>query len=218
MKASILWIEGRRQTNPSLASGLRQKGYYVEVVPNGKAALDRLENSMHDLIIVDAASLRTSGKRICQELRAQSQEIPILLIANLEHPIPEGKYANVVLVPPFTLRKLLNRIIRLLPIGEKNILCAGPIRFDLVHKRVQCHNQQTRLTPRLAHLLQVLMQQAGEVLEREKLFREVWDTDYIGDTRTLDVHISWLRHAIEPDPHHPKYLKTIRGVGYRLDV
>jgi DNA-binding response OmpR family regulator len=218
MKASILWIEGRRQINPSLTSGLRQKGYYVEVVPNGKAAFDRLENSIHDLIIVDAASLRTSGKRICQELRAHSQDIPILLIANLEHPIPEGSYANVVLVPPFTLRKLLNRIVRLLPIEEKNILCAGPIRLDLVHKRVQCHNQQTRLTPRLAHLLQVLMQHPGEVLERENLFREVWDTDYIGDTRTLDVHISWLRHAIEPDPHHPKYIKTIRGVGYRLDI
>ncbi len=218
MKAIILWIEGRRQANPILTSGLRKKGFQLEIVPNGRVAKERLEVSNHDLIVVDAISLRTSGKRICQDLRSQAKETPIILIANPDHPIREGEYANVVLHPPFTLRKLLNRIVRLMPIDEKNILRAGPIRLDLEHKSVRCHNHQTRLTPRLAHLLQILMQHPGEVLEREDLFREVWNTNYTGDTRTLDVHMSWLRQAIEPDPHHPKYLKTIRGVGYRLDI
>jgi DNA-binding response OmpR family regulator len=84
-------------------------------------------------------------------------------------------------------------------------------------KRVRCQGKEERLTPRLTHLLQTLMEHAGEVIEREKLFSEVWKTEYTGDTRTLDVHISWLRQAIEEDPRNPRFLKTIRGVGYRLD-
>jgi DNA-binding response OmpR family regulator len=90
--------------------------------------------------------------------------------------------------------------------------------LDLERKRVRCQGKEARLTPRMTHLLQVLMRHPGEVLEREQLFREVWKTEYMGDTRTLDVHISWLREAIEEDPHKPHLLKTIRGVGYRLDV
>jgi DNA-binding response OmpR family regulator len=78
--------------------------------------------------------------------------------------------------------------------------------------------KNTRLTPRLALLLQLLIEHRGEVVERETLFKRVWETDYTGDTRTLDVHISWLRRAIELDPNHPKFLHTVRGVGYRLDV
>ena len=78
--------------------------------------------------------------------------------------------------------------------------------------------RSTKLTPRLVTLLQILMEHHGEVVERESLFKRVWETNYTGDTRTLDVHISWLRRAIELDPLHPKFLKTIRGVGYRLDL
>jgi DNA-binding response OmpR family regulator len=84
-------------------------------------------------------------------------------------------------------------------------------------KRVRCLDKEERLTPRLIQLLKTLMEHPGEVIEREKLFSEVWRTEYTGDTRTLDVHISWLRQAIEEDPRNPRYLKTIRGVGYRLD-
>jgi DNA-binding response OmpR family regulator len=79
-------------------------------------------------------------------------------------------------------------------------------------------NKEARLTPRLARLLKMLMDHSGEVIERETLFREVWKTEYTEDTRTLDVHISWLRLAIEEDPRAPRFLKTLRGVGYRLDV
>ena len=76
----------------------------------------------------------------------------------------------------------------------------------------------TRLTPRLAQLLKILIDHSGEVLERERLFREVWKTEYTADTRTLDVHVSWLREAIELDPRKPVFLKTVRGVGYQLDI
>ena len=94
----------------------------------------------------------------------------------------------------------------------------GSIRLDLDRKRVRCHGREATLTPRLTHLLKTLMEHPGEALEREYLFRIVWNTEYMGDTRTLDVHISWLRRAIEENPRKPRLLKTIRGVGYRLDA
>ena len=119
---------------------------------------------------------------------------------------------------PFTVQKLANRIKPLLPGDGKNVIHAGPIRLDLEHKRVRSLGKNARLTPRLAILLQILLQHRGEVIERKELFKKVWDTNYTGDTRTLDVHISWLRRAIEIDADHPKFLHTVRGVGYRLDV
>jgi DNA-binding response OmpR family regulator len=112
----------------------------------------------------------------------------------------------------------MNRITPLLPAVGGKLLHVGPLRLNMELKRVQCLGHEARLTPRLVHILQLLMQQPGTVVERENLFREVWKTDYTGDTRTLDVHISWLRKAIEEDPRKPQFLKTIRGVGYRLDV
>jgi DNA-binding response OmpR family regulator len=86
------------------------------------------------------------------------------------------------------------------------------------HRRVKCLSKSSKITPRLIALLRILLDHHGEVVEREALFKRVWDTNYTGDTRTLDVHISWLRRAIEIDPENPRFLKTIRGVGYRLDV
>jgi DNA-binding response OmpR family regulator len=98
------------------------------------------------------------------------------------------------------------------------LLHKGPIRFDIERKRVRCQGRESTLTPRLAQLLKIFMDHPGEVLERKELFRQIWNTEYTVDTRTLDVHISWLRQAIEEEPHKPRFLKTIRGVGYRLDV
>jgi DNA-binding response OmpR family regulator len=85
-------------------------------------------------------------------------------------------------------------------------------------RRVRCLGKKSRLTPRLVSLLRNLMEHPGVVIERAELFKQVWDTEYTADTRTLDVHVSWLREAIEVDPRQPRFLKTIRGVGYRLDV
>jgi DNA-binding response OmpR family regulator len=218
MKASILWVEGTRTDNLSFVPSLRKKEYLVEIVPTGSAALTRLVEIDPDLVVVNAASLRSSGKRICNEIRQQSAKLPIVLIVSAEHPTSGATAANVVLELPFTSRKLLNRITPLLPGDGKNILHVGLIRLDLELKRVRCKGREARLTPRMAHLLQVLLAHAGEAVGRQKLFSEVWDTQYTGDTRTLDVHISWLREALEENPRKPQFLKTIRGVGYRLDA
>jgi len=215
----ILWIEGKRAEGPSFVPNLRKKGYAVEVVSTGVAALEQLLNIDPDLAVVHAASLRSSGKRICRSMREKANGLPIVLINSADQPFAkEDVCANVVLTLPFTYRKLLNRIVPLLPGDGGSMLHVGPIRLDAGKKRVRCQGREARLTPRLIHILRILMQHPGEVLERGELFRQVWETEYTEDTRTLDVHISWLRRAIEEDPRNPQFLKTIRGVGYRLDI
>ncbi|MFC1878515.1 response regulator transcription factor [Chloroflexota bacterium] len=218
MTDKILWIEGKRAFGPSFIPGLRKKGYIIDTTTSGKEALDRLPEVDPDLVVLNAASMRTTGTRICRSLRAQSDGIPVLVISDPDKPAVENICANVVLVLPFTTRKLVNRIKPLMPGDKKNIFNVGPIYLDKELKQVRCQGREATLTPRLAKLLKILMDHPGEALVREQLFRDVWNTEYTGDTRTLDVHISWLRQAIEENPRKPRFLKTIRGVGYRLDV
>lgn len=217
MQGRILWIEGKRATRQSFVGQLESRGYEVWVVDSGNAAIKTLEAFEPDVVIVDAVSLRSSGKRICRSLRERSNGLPIVVITDGKIQ-PEESCVTVILTLPFTIRKLLNRIKPLLSSEAQKVLRRGSIHLDLEHRRVRCHGRETRLTPRLTQILKILMLNAGEVVERSVLFREVWDTEYIEDTRTLDVHINWLRKAIEVDPKHPQHLKTLRGVGYRLDV
>lgn len=218
MTVRILWIEGKRADTPSFVPALRRKGYEVETYSTGREALDCLADVDPDLAVLNAASMRTSGKRILHTLRSERENLPIILITSSDNSIEGDTRANQVLYLPFTIRKLLNRIVRLLPGNSDNLLHVGPIRLDMEHGRVSCEGTETRLTPRTAQLLHIFMKHPGEVLEREQLFREVWNTEYTGDTRTLDVHISWLRQAIEAEPRRPRYIKTVRGIGYRLDI
>ncbi|NOY99201.1 MAG: response regulator transcription factor [Chloroflexi bacterium] len=215
--ATILIIEGKHADFPSFAAPLQKKGFDVEIVQSGSQAAAQLKDIAPDLLVVNAASLRSSGVRICQSLREQDSKLPIILIVAPEKKVNKSA-ADVVLWLPFTAQKLANRIKPLLPGDGKNIVHVGPIRLDTERRRVRCLGKNARLTPRLVTLLNSLLEHPGEVIEREALFKKVWETDYTGDTRTLDVHISWLRKAIELEPAQPKFLKTIRGVGYRLDV
>ncbi|MEW5872067.1 MAG: response regulator transcription factor [Chloroflexota bacterium] len=218
MKARILWVEGKRADSPSFIPGVRKKGYVIETVATGSEALARLPDFDPDLVVINAASMRSSGKRICRSLRELSNGVPILVISDHNKPLGSEACANIVLETPFTPRKLINRILPLLPGDGENLLHVGPIRLDLERKKVRCLGRETTLTPRQANLLKLFLEHPGEALEREQLFRQVWKTEYTDDTRTLDVHISWLRRALEENPRRPRFLKTIRGVGYRLDV
>jgi DNA-binding response OmpR family regulator len=216
--ANVLIVEGKKAERPSFASQLQKKDFTVTVAATGSEALSRLVEAGPDIIVVNAASLGSTGVRICQSLREkQTEHLPIVLILEAGKLVDKSA-ADVVLNLPFTIQKLVNRIKPLLPGDGANVIHAGPIRLDIEHRRVKCLGKNSRLTPRLASLLRALLEHRGEVIEREELFRQVWETNYTGDTRTLDVHISWLRRAIEIDPDHPRFLHTVRGVGYRLDV
>ena len=216
-KTTLLVIEGRHAEIPSFATDLQKKGFDVDSAQNGNEAVSKLKQTNPSLVVVNAPSLRSTGIRICSSIRKKDSKVPIILIVENGKPV-EKDLADSVISLPFTVQKLVNRIKALMPGDGDNMVNVGPIRLDLENRRVRSLGKNTKLTPRLITLLQILMDKHGEVVEREALFKKVWETNYTGDTRTLDVHISWLRRAIELDPDNPKFLKTIRGVGYRLDV
>ena len=218
MKHLILLVEGKRSDRPSFMAGLSKKGYEVESVPNGASAIEAIKRFNPKAVIIDAASMRTSGTRICSSLRSALEKTPILLIVSKDQEEIDEKCADQVLRIPFTLQKLLNRLRPYLSMNENKKLECGPIKLDVKERWLHCDGKKTRLTPRLFTLMEAFMRQPGEVLQREDLFRKIWETDYLGDTRSLDVHISWLRQAVESDPRNPKYIKTERGIGYRLEV
>jgi len=216
--AKIMVIESGRASAPSFAPSLEKKGYTVQVYHKVSHALALAEKDPPDLIVLDAASMKTSGTRMCRRARASLDGVPIILVVPAQTNPDSGSGASLILVQPFTPRKLHNRIVRLLPGDENYNLEVGPIKLNLAQYKVRSHGKESRLTPKQARLLEVFMKDPGRLISRTKLIRKVWQTDYTGDTRTLDVHMSWLRRAVEPDPKQPRYLKTIRGMGYRLDI
>jgi DNA-binding response OmpR family regulator len=214
----ILLVESERASAPSFAPLLEKKGYSVTTRHQVDAALSRLADSPPDLLILDAASMKTSGTRMSRSARGALNGVPIVLIAPEGARPDPGNGATVTLVKPFTPRKLLNRVARLLPGDDSFNLEVGPIKLNLAQRKVRCRGKDARLTPKQARLLEVFMHNPGKLLTRATLIRQVWHTDYTGDTRTLDVHMSWLRRSLDEDPRRPGLLKTIRGMGYRLDV
>lgn len=216
-RVTLLCIEKRHSGSALFVPLLLKKGFEVHTVTTGKAALLLLDEITPHVIIVNAASLRTNGTRICSNLRRKNNNIPILLITAPDDPPAKELPVNVTLSLPFTIRKLVNRITPYLPSRKPKVIENGHIKLDLEKLLLISEKGETKITPRQARLLSLLMAKPGEVIEREKLFKRVWKTEYMGDTRTLDVHISWLRKAIELDPRHPRHLITIRGVGYRFD-
>ncbi|MFQ5942029.1 MAG: response regulator transcription factor [Anaerolineales bacterium] len=216
--AKILLIESGRPSAPSFTSALEKKGFDVTVHHKLDKAIKAAVKISPDVLILDAASMRTSGSRMSRAARASLDGIPIILISPSGTNPDPGNGSSVTLVQPFTPRKLVNRVIRLLPGDERYVLQAGPVKLNLAQRKVKVNGREARLTPKQAKLLELFMHNPGKLLTRKKLIREVWLTDYTGDTRTLDVHMSWLRHAIEQNPGKPEFLHTIRGMGYRFDL
>lgn len=216
--ANILLIESGRPSAPSYASALEKKGFAVKVCHKVPSAVAQAKKETPDVLVLDAASMRTSGTRMCRAARSNLDGLPIILISPEGCEPDPGNGSTVTLVQPFTPRKLVNRVHRLLPGDERYTIEAGPIKLNLAQRKVRVRGREGRLTPKQAKLLEIFLNNPGKLLTRDRLIREVWLTDYTGDTRTLDVHMSWLRQAIEANPRRPQFLKTIRGMGYRLDL
>ncbi len=215
--AIILLVEGARPAS-SLSPVLESKGYHVARASNSKEALHHLHADAPTLAVVDCTTLHTDGLKICAELRAMMDPLPIIAIVRYGADPDRVICADNVLMRPFTPRKLVNRIIRLLPNSTGEVLKVGDFSLNLDTHYLRAGKSEHHLTPMKARLLEAFMRHPGEVLSREYLMKNVWKTDYIGDTRTIEVHVRWLRQIIEDDPAKPKLLQTVRGVGYRLTI
>jgi len=198
---------------------LERHGYRVVWVQTAKQALERVTSERPALVVIDAPSLVANAEKLCQEVK-RIKDIPVLMLGDQEardNGKPERLYtgcADEFLPRPLRARRLLLRVAKLLPEGLATELCCGDLVFRPADRILRKRDKEIYLNPKLSRLLQLFMQHPGEVLTRRMLMQQVWDTDYIGDTRTLDVHIRWLRMAIEDNPTMPVYLQTVRGQGY----
>jgi DNA-binding response OmpR family regulator len=215
--ARVLLI-GRSQVKGASFPAALKKRYNLMFATNGKQAQDTARHLKPHVIVLDAVSMRTPGDRICRTLQENFLSTPIIHL----HPGPKQSAdspADAVLYPPFSSsRKLINCIERLITLSEDEIITCGPFALNIPRRMLITPGQETQLTPKVALLVALFMSHPGETLDRKTIMEAVWNTDYLGDTRTLDVHIRWIRTAIEANPGKPVYLKTVRGIGYRFEV
>lgn len=215
---TILLAEGRKPAAERLSSILDNQGYSIVTAHTRRQALALAQKMSPAVIVVDSPSLRFDIRRFCEALRDVVPDIPVLILLPKGGEIDRGMDARGYLRYPFSAKTLLNRIARLLPISDDEVLCVGDVTLNRKQRTVVCGGRETHLTPKQARLLEVFMHHPGETLSRAFLMKQVWDTDYLGDMRTLEVHIHWVRKAIENNPASPARLRTIRRIGYRFEV
>lgn len=177
-------------------------------------ALRALDGSSCDVIVLDSSSLPGRADQLCTELRRKEPLARLILLA--DDPSISSLSYDYLLIAPVSWKRLLSTIQEALNAEKRQVLTAGSFTLDLVDQIVVGPVGEMRLTPKLFELLHLLMSHPAELVERRLIMHEVWHTSFLDDTRTLDVHISWLRKAIEPDPKNPRYLVTFRGHGYML--
>jgi len=219
--ATILVVEGASAGANSLAPGVAKAGLTVAIVNSGSEAISWVEHQSPDLIVFDASTMRSSGVRTCRRLRKALPIVPLIYCRISALGEDRSAEADIYLAKPFTARKLLNRIWTLLPADDldEEIVRLGPLTLFCAKRSVDVAGRgEQRLTPKMAGLLEVFLRQPNQIVSRNTLMEVVWNTNYFGDTRTLDVHIRWLREIVEEDPASPELLKTVRGVGYILSV
>ncbi len=224
---TILLVDDEKMITGPLARKLRESGYRVLVADNGRVALELAAAENPDVVVLDVLMPEMDGWEVCRILRKTSP-VPILMLTALSDEVDRilglELGADDYLTKPFSTRELLARIRALLrrvaldqtqpkPAGE---LTAGPLRLELDTRRAYKNDQELTLRYKEFELLSLLLLRAGQVVTRAELFDEVWGTDWLGDTRTLDVHIRWLREKIEENPSDPQFIQTVRGIGYRL--
>lgn len=213
----VLLIAGVGADNETLVRVLTRDGHDVHVVFDIDAACGWAEGKQPDLIILHASTMDGDGVDGCRRLRAMLSDTPIIHTRGKGAAKDDTAGADVYLVEPFTARKILNRARDLLPADQftQEIIRAGDITLYKGKPSVEVGDRGERiLTPKQAQLLEVFLRHPNQVVDRKQLMRDVWETDYVGDTRTLDVHIRWVREAIEVDPSKPRHIVTVRGVGY----
>lgn len=213
----VLFVENDLTTADLLVPSLERKGYQVTVERTQRQATSRIRTSRFDLLIVDVASFGPGGYRVSEALRDRLQSTPTILLLPEGHDTA-GSTADAFMTPPFTSRRLLYRVGQIAQALPSREIRAGDLVLDPDLHILYKGELAVHLRPKEATLLALFMCNRGRVLSRREIMDKIWQTDYVEDTRTLNVHVHWLRLKIEEDPDRPRYLRTVRGVGYRFDV
>jgi two-component system, OmpR family, response regulator RegX3 len=227
-RVRVLVVEDEESFIDALSVGLQREGFEVAVARDGGDALALFANNAFDVVLLDLMLPKVSGLDVCRQIRALS-DVPIIVVS------AKGEEVDMVLLlelgaddyvtKPYRLRELVARIRAVLRrrdgrdhLGDDEHLEQGPVRLDVESRRCYVDGREVKLRKKEFALLRLLLENPGRVLTREVLIDRVWGNDYVGDTKTLDVHIKRLRAAIEDDPKAPEHITTVRGVGYRYEL
>ncbi len=227
-RLTVLLVEDEEGFIDALSVGLDKEGFRVEVARDGMEALSRFDAIQPDIVLLDVMLPRMSGIDVCRQLRKKSQ-VPIIMVtakaAEIDTVVGLEVGADDYITKPYRLRELVARmraVLRRRPIAADAIdvttlaLEVGDVVLDSEQHRVLVRSQEVSMPLKEFELLHVLMVNAGRVVSRESLIDRVWGSDYVGDTKTLDVHIKRLRAKVEVDPSSPMHIVTIRGLGYKF--
>jgi DNA-binding response OmpR family regulator len=236
----ILVVDDEVVLLEAIVYNLEQSGYQVLTAADGISALEIVHQEIPDLVVLDIMLPRMDGLEVCRQLRKDDRTatLPIIMLTakgdEIDKVVGLEVGADDYVTKPFGRHELLARIrahlrraeyptagdeygpVEVKPerVVQRSELSAGPLRIDQAGRRVHCRGQDLELQPKQFDLLTYLVRNRGTVLTRDQLLHNVWGYDYAGDTRTVDVHIRWLREKLEEEPANPRLIQTVRGVGY----
>ena len=217
MSATVLIVGNDKTTTAAYAGFFHKKEFSVLTAHSGRQAQALAKAHHLDAIVVDSTSPRLNSRGVCKKLRGESFA-PIVLITQPNAKVESGIVPEGVVPKPVLARKLVVRVKSVIEDKPPRLLSVGHLSLDLERHKLTRGSKNFSLTPKEFGLLKILMSRAGQTVTRKTLMKEVWETDYLGDTRTLDVHIRWVREKVEENPSKPQRLITARGQGYKLQV
>ncbi|MDQ3274545.1 MAG: response regulator transcription factor [Actinomycetota bacterium] len=222
----VLVVEDEESYSDALAYMLRKEGFTVAVAATGPEALTEFERAGADIVLLDLMLPGLPGTEVCRRLR-QMSAVPVIMVSAKDDEVDKvvglELGADDYITKPYSPRELVARIRAVLRRGQDVDLApatleVGPVRMDVERHVVTVTGTEIRLPLKEFELLEMFLRNSGRVLTRGQLIDRVWGADYVGDTKTLDVHVKRLRAKVEPDPAQPRYLVTVRGLGYKYDA
>jgi two-component system response regulator RegX3 len=225
--AKVLVVEDEQSLREALVFFLEKEGHEVSVAVDGEEAISVFDKSGADIILLDLMLPKVDGNQVCKHIR-QSSNVPIIMLTAKDSEIDKivglEIGADDYITKPYSTRELLARIKAVLrrqvepPLTVESVIVAGELRLDSDRHVVTLNGNPLTLPLKEFELLELLMENVNRVLTRGQIIDRVWGSNYFGDTKTLDVHIKRLRSKVEEDPARPKYIQTVRGLGYKLEV